>query len=122
TSARHLSDGMAIDAHLPALLVIEHRAYYPFLFDNVSQQPIQKRPPYRDAATMLDNSDDPIAVLAKRPPEMRPFTHVLVIGADPTVIDTAGLTLVRANDQEALFLIVGGGVRPEPPPSPPPGR
>ena len=33
-SAGRLSDGTVIDAHIPALLLIEHRAWWPFLFDN----------------------------------------------------------------------------------------
>jgi hypothetical protein len=101
-----LSDGTIVDMHLPGLLVIEHDAFWPFLFDNLSQQPILKREPYRAAAEMTDGSADPIALPASRPPEMRPFTHVLMIGANPANIDTTGLRLVRANDVAALFAVV----------------
>jgi len=76
--AERISDGTLIDTHLPALLLIEHDAYWPYLFDNTSQQPITTRQPYRAAASLADNSPDPIATLATRPPEMRPFTHLLV--------------------------------------------
>ena len=37
--SRRLSLGLRLDHHLPALLLIERRAYWPFLFDNPSQQP-----------------------------------------------------------------------------------
>ena len=47
---RRLSNGMPLDDHLPALLLIERRAFWPFLFDNPSQQPIETLPPYRDLA------------------------------------------------------------------------
>jgi hypothetical protein len=45
--ARRLSNGLRMDVHLPALLLIERRAYWPFLFDNPSQQPVRTRQPYR---------------------------------------------------------------------------
>ncbi len=62
--ARRLSDGTVVDTHLPALLLIEHRAWWPFLFDNPSQQPIETREPFRALATRIDGSPDPIALLA----------------------------------------------------------
>ena len=49
-AARRLSNGLRTDAHLPALLLIEHRAWWPFLFDNPSQQPVRTREPYRTMA------------------------------------------------------------------------
>ncbi len=45
--SRRLSLGFRLDHHLPALLLIEHRAFWPFLFDNPSQQPVMTLPPYR---------------------------------------------------------------------------
>jgi hypothetical protein len=41
-----LSDRTRIDGHVAALLVIERRAFWPFLFANVSQQPMRLREPY----------------------------------------------------------------------------
>ncbi|MDB5396225.1 MAG: hypothetical protein JWM91_3731 [Rhodospirillales bacterium] len=35
-----------IDSHLPALLAIDRRAFWPFLFSDPSQHPIAVRPPY----------------------------------------------------------------------------
>jgi hypothetical protein len=49
-TSRRISYGIRVDYHLPALLLIEHRAYWPFLFDNPSQQPVVTLPPYRELA------------------------------------------------------------------------
>jgi hypothetical protein len=48
--SRRLSNGMRLDHHLPALLTLERRAYWPFLFDNPSQQPVTTLLPYRALA------------------------------------------------------------------------
>ena len=48
-----LSDGVRVDEHLGALALIEHRAYWPFEFDNPSQQPIETREPYRALAVRV---------------------------------------------------------------------
>jgi hypothetical protein len=42
-----------VDEHLGALALIEHRAYWPFEFDNPSQQPIETREPYRALAVRV---------------------------------------------------------------------
>ena len=52
--SRQLSQGIRLDRHLPALLLIERRAYWPFLFDNPSQQPMTTLPPYRELAERAD--------------------------------------------------------------------
>jgi hypothetical protein len=44
--ARELPDVARLDSHLPALMVIERRAFWPHLFANPSQQPLAVRPPY----------------------------------------------------------------------------
>jgi hypothetical protein len=41
-----LSDRTRIDGHVAALLVIERRAFWPFLFANLSQQPMRLREPF----------------------------------------------------------------------------
>ncbi len=113
-SARRLSDGTVIDSHLPALLLIEHRAWWPFLFDNISQQPIETREPFRAMATLVDNAPDPIALLAEDAPQTRLFTHVLVRGPEPGPEDlaTAGLRLLTGNGEAALFAIDRDGINP----------
>jgi hypothetical protein len=45
-SRQLLSDRTRIDGHVAALLVIERRAFWPFLFANLSQQPMRLREPY----------------------------------------------------------------------------
>jgi len=124
-SARRLSDGTVIDAHLPALLVIEHRAWWPYLFDNPSQQPIETREPFRTMANRVDASPDPIALLAKDASEMRLFTRVLVRGPEPgpQEIETSGLRLLAGNGEAALFAIDRDGLNPPRSRAPPlPGR
>ena len=47
---QRLSDGITLGANLGALVLIEHRAWWPFEFDNASQQPIRTLQPYQDLA------------------------------------------------------------------------
>ena len=53
-----LSNGARTDEHLGALALIEHRAYWPFEFDNASQQPIETREPYRSLAIRVGSMPD----------------------------------------------------------------
>ena len=48
--SRHLSDGGYTGSHLAALALIEHRAWWPYEFDNASQQPIRTLEPYQSMA------------------------------------------------------------------------
>ena len=61
-AAARLSDGARTDIHLPALLLIERRAWWPFLFDNPSQQPIETRAPYAGLAERVGAMADLNAV------------------------------------------------------------
>ncbi len=119
-TARHLSDGTVLDAHLPALLLIEHRAWWPFLFDNQSQQPIETREPFRTLAERIDAAPDPIALLASNAPESRLVTHMLLWGHEPVRSATQGLQLQAVNSEAALFAVERGAIRPSPPRAPPP--
>jgi hypothetical protein len=121
-SPTHLSDGTVIDTHLPALLVIEHRAWWPYLFDNLSQQPIRKREPYRNAAETIDHSADPIALLLKDDPRLAPITHVLVRGPVPAEAATPALRLLAGDGETSFFAVVRGEIRPTQPNAPPPPR
>ena len=47
---QYLSDGSRLDAHTAALLLIERQAFWPFLFANPEQQPVELRPPFSDIA------------------------------------------------------------------------
>ena len=105
-SPGRLSDGTTVDGHLPALLLIEHRAWWPYLFDNLSQQPIETREPFRTAATLVDSSTDPIALLAGDAPVMRLFTHVLVFrGPEAAHITVPWLRLLASNEEAALYAV-----------------
>lgn len=76
---RLLSNGIRTDEHLGALALIEHRAYWPFEFDNISQQPIETREPYRALAERvggMPNRDE--AAVAN----VCGFNYVLLTGAD----------------------------------------
>jgi hypothetical protein len=53
-----MSDGFRTDIHLGALAVIERRAWWPFEFDNVSQQPLETREPYRSMAERVGDLPD----------------------------------------------------------------
>jgi hypothetical protein len=74
-----LSNGTRTDEHLPALVLIERRAWWPFEFDNPTQQPIETLEPYRTLAgrvASLPNRD--IAAHA----DVCGFDYVLLTGAD----------------------------------------
>jgi hypothetical protein len=103
--AHYLSDGTQVDQHLPALLVIEHRAWWPKLFDDPTQQPIESPAPVQIASDMIDGSRDPLALLAGDPPELRMVTHVLIQGPDPALVDQSGLRLLRQSRWNALFAV-----------------
>jgi hypothetical protein len=76
---RLLSDGTRTDEHLGALVLLEHRAYWPFEFAEPSQQPIEARQPYRalgDRVASLPNWGQ--AAIAN----VCGFDYVLLMGAD----------------------------------------
>jgi hypothetical protein len=76
---RKLSDGVRTDEHLGALALIEHRAYWPFEFDNPSQQPIETREPY--AALAVRVGSIPTRAIAASA-NVCGFDYVLLIDAD----------------------------------------
>jgi hypothetical protein len=74
-----LSDGVRTDGHLGALALIERRAYWPFEFDNASQQPLETREPYRTLATRIGDLPDRNQAAAA---DVCDFDYVLLTGAD----------------------------------------
>lgn len=112
-TGRTLSDGTPSDAHLPALLLLERRAWWPFLFDNASQQPIQTKEPFQSLAAHIDSSDDPITLLTRGDGPARLFTHVLIEGPEPdaATLAAAGLRRLSGNRAGALFAAGPRGVR-----------
>jgi hypothetical protein len=107
--SRRLSNGIRLDHHLPALLLIEHRAFWPFLFDNPSQQPIVTLPPYRALAERAGSIADHGALAQPGTVDLCGFDHVLLLeaGADPDLAHFAQdrLRLLAQSDIAALFRI-----------------
>ena len=106
--SRRLSLGLPLDGHLAALLLIERRAYWPFMFDDPSQQPIETLPPYRGLAARAD------AAVGARDLEMLDkvdlcgFTDLLLLHAgavDAARLDPGRLALVSQTDIAALYRV-----------------
>lgn len=76
---RLLSNGLRVDEHLGALVLIEHRAFWPLEFDLPSQQPLQTREPYQTLAARVgglpDRSEAGVA-------DVCGFDYVVLTGAD----------------------------------------
>ncbi len=110
--SRRLSNLLRADYHLPALLLIERRAFWPVLFANPAQQPIALRPRYaglaREAhdipahATLVADPDRGTAALGH-------FDFVLMLEAsadhDPSGFVPKCLTLMSRTDFAALYRV-----------------
>jgi hypothetical protein len=116
-AARHLSNGTRTDYHLAALMVIERLAYWPFLFANGSQQPIEIMPRYAALGDQTyDLPDlDFAAICTGRPPTAKldralcGYDQVLLLEAgaltDPASCGAGRLTLLKKTDFAALFQV-----------------
>jgi hypothetical protein len=110
--SRRLSNGLRADYHLPALLMIERRAFWPILFANPTQQPIRLRPEY--ARLAREAHDIPSHAALAADPEngsaaLRDFDYVLMLEAGGDT-DLAGfvprcLALMSRTDLAALFRV-----------------
>jgi hypothetical protein len=113
--SRRLSNMLRTDYHLPALLLVEHRAFWPVLFANPVQQPIQLKPAYAKLAREADNIPSHRA-LQINPDNgsaaLRDFDFVLMLeaGADQnlTTFVPRCLVLQSRNDFAALFRVRHG--------------
>ncbi len=76
---RLLANGTRTGEHLPALIVIEHRAWWPFEFDTPSQQPVETLQPYRGMAERIGSLPDRAAAARA---DVCGFDYVLLTGAD----------------------------------------
>jgi hypothetical protein len=76
---RLLSNGARTDEHLGALALIEHRAYWPFEFDNASQQPLATREPYRAIAERVGHMPDRAEAAVA---DLCGFDYALLLEAD----------------------------------------
>ena len=101
---RRLSLGEVLVDHMAALLPIERRAWWPFLFDNDSQQPIATREPFRSLALRTGS----IAMPGELPTaNLCGFGYVLLVGADEIgrlePLQAGRLTLLTRSGFAALF-------------------
>jgi hypothetical protein len=107
--ARRLSVGLRLDSHLPALLLIEHRAYWPFLFDNPSQQPVETLSPYRELAERAGSIADHRELVEPGGIDLCGFTHLLLLeaGGEPDLAHFAPnrLVLLDRTGYAALFRV-----------------
>jgi hypothetical protein len=107
--ARWLSNGLRMDPHWPALLIIERRAWWPYLFDNPSQQPIRTRQPYRALADRMVHLPPHRDLEVPGKVGLCGFDTVLLMiaGGQPDLAHYASdrLTLIEGNDTAALFRI-----------------
>ena len=115
--SRRLSNDVRTNSHLPALLLIERGAFWPFLFANPVQQPIRLRPVYA-ALVRAGDLHPPLshAVLRADPDSgsaaLRDFDFALMLeaGADQELATFVPkcLTLLSRNDFAALFRVRHG--------------
>ena len=100
---RLLSNGVRTDEHLGALILIEHRAYWPFEFDMPSQQPIVTLEPYAGLAGIvgsLPNWKDAAAA------NVCGFDYVLLQEADAVPdLPASRFRLLRRSGFASLYVI-----------------
>jgi hypothetical protein len=107
--ARRLSTGMRTDVHLPALLLIERRAWWPFLFDNLSQQPVRTREPYRTLADRVGGIPPHDAVRDPKAVDLCGYDALLLLDAagepDPAHFARDRLELRADRPYAALYAV-----------------
>ncbi|HVY16849.1 MAG TPA: hypothetical protein VHB27_16625 [Rhodopila sp.] len=74
-----LANGVTLSAHFGALTLIERRAWWPFEFDNPSQQPMRTREPYRALALRAAELPDRTRLLTM---DLSGFDDVLLTNAE----------------------------------------
>ena len=107
--SRRLSYGNRLELHLPALLLIEHRAFWPFLFDNPSQQPVETLSPYRALAERARSIPDHHRLDTPGTFDLCGYDHLLLLeaGGEPDLGNYAAdrLSLLARSDIAALFRV-----------------
>jgi hypothetical protein len=114
---QHLSDGSRLDAHTAALLLIERHAFWPFLFANHEQQPVELRSPYAEIAEHTAGIPD-VRLLAASIPEPGDVARFPLVGQwsccyDYVLLMEAGshdfhhhnLELLYQSDYASLFRV-----------------
>nr|WP_294522713.1 hypothetical protein [uncultured Rhodopila sp.] len=100
-NSRSMSDGSRTDIHLGALALIERRAWWPFEFDNVSQQPLQTRPPYSAMAGRVGDLPDAAQAATA---DVCGFDYVLLTGAGAAAaLPPERFRLLRRSGFAALY-------------------
>ena len=106
---RRLSDGQRVDAQMPGLLLIERHAFWPFLFDNASQQPIEQQPEYRALAEHVGAMPDHDAFTTPNAIDLCGFDYMLLLdaGGERDVAHFGGgrLALLTHTDFAALYRV-----------------
>lgn len=107
--SRRLSLGDQLDHHLPALLLIERRAYWPFLFDNPSQQPVRTLPQYRELATRTGSFTGHRELDIPGKVDLCGYQYLLLLdaGGEPDLANLAHdrLMLLTHSDIAALYRV-----------------
>jgi len=107
--SRRLSYGNRLELHLPALLLIERRAFWPFLFDNPSQQPVETLSPYRALAERARSIPDHHRLDKPGTFDLCGYDHLLLLeaGGEPDLENYAAdrLSLLARSDIAALFRV-----------------
>jgi hypothetical protein len=107
--SRMLSNGIRLDYHLAALVLIEHRAFWPFLFDNPSQQPVETRQPYRELADRARSVADSATLATPGKADLCGFDYLLLLEAgaeaDLAHFGADRLLLIHRSDMAALFRV-----------------
>jgi hypothetical protein len=110
--SRMLSFGLRLDSHISALLLIEHRAYWPFLFDNPSQQPVDTRPPYKELAEQAGSVTSHLASTVPGAVNLCGYDYLLLLDAggetDLQRFASDRMTLIEQRDIAALFRVRRG--------------
>jgi len=106
---RRLSLGLPLYYHLPALLLIEHHAFWPYLFDDPSQQPIEALPPYQELTERVGGFIDYRRLAVAGGVDLCGFDDVLVVGAggakDLARLDAERLHMAAASGFSALLRV-----------------
>ncbi len=101
--SRRLANGIRTDTHLPALLLIERRAFWPLLFDEPSQQPVLLTPSFQ---ILADRNGGLVDHLTIDPGQLCGYDRLLLLGAggDPG-FTTPNLWREISTDAAALYRI-----------------
>jgi hypothetical protein len=117
---RRIPGFFRLDLHLPALLTIEHRAFWPYLFATPGEQPLVVRPPYDELSVGQGMPPDwqslvvgyqvhPVTPTPYLRDWQRNFDYVLMLNAggagDLSRYLPDRLSLIAASDVAALFRI-----------------